>query len=263
MIKTEDENILQLKRSITWAELKDSLDNGGCPICNLMIQKIEKYFEYLLYEYASDPSVHKKNLASFGLCNVHSHLLKDIENKLKSDGLNVAVLYETLFQKEEKLLNKVLDSVDDIQETKIFKKKKSLNTNKENILNNLLPKGTCIGCLQQKETESYYTHEILRIFKDEEFIKKYESENVLLCRNHFLFLINESMGNDAIRYFIKTQKMKIESLHQKLKKFIYNHDYKIKSSLTENELNSWEKTLEYFGSKKNLGKNLYNDLSNT
>ncbi|MCL6098236.1 MAG: DUF6062 family protein [Bacteroidetes bacterium] len=87
MTPLEDDNISKMKRGLSWIELKESLKMDGCPVCNTMSRSIDKYFEFLLYEYALDASVHKKTLASFGMCNAHTYLLKEAEAKLKSDGL--------------------------------------------------------------------------------------------------------------------------------------------------------------------------------
>ena len=111
MAQRENDDIMRIKRGLSWIELKESLDTEGCPVCNTMFRAINKYFEFLLYEYALDASVHKKTLASFGMCNAHTYLLKEAEQKLKSDGLNISVLYETLFQKEEKLLTKPFTAI--------------------------------------------------------------------------------------------------------------------------------------------------------
>jgi hypothetical protein len=200
--------------------------------------------------------------ASFGMCNTHTYLIKEAEEKLKSDGLNVAVLYETLFQKEEKLLSKIKEKEFNDNKNHFISigKTKDFIAYKKEIMFDLIAKGICPGCLHQKESESFSTHEILRISKDEEFMNKYEEEKILLCRRHFLFLINESQNKDSIEYFINTHRIKIVRLHKRLSGFIEKHDYRLKSGMTEEEKKSWEKALEYFGSKKNIDIEGYNDL---
>lgn len=263
MLDNEIDKTSWMKRGLSWVELKNSLDMGGCPVCNSMLRSIEKYFEFLLYEYALDATVHKKNLASFGMCNTHTYLLKEIEEKLKSDGLNISVLYETLFQKEERLLKKINEKkfVEEKSKFTPFKKKKDFIEYKKEILSEIVPKGICPGCLQQRESESFYTHEILRLYTDAEFKSKYESEEIQLCRHHFLYLINEAENDDMIKYFVKVQRTKIELLHMQLKNFIQNHHYRLKDEMTEKEIKSWEIALEYFGSKKGIVKDFYKKLS--
>ena len=118
MERDEEKATDRIKRGLSWVELKKSLDIEGCPVCNTSLRSVEKYFEFMLYEYALDVSVHKKMLASMGMCNTHYSLLQEAESRLKSDGLNIAVLQETILQKEIKLLSK-------IEKKKIIIKKKN------------------------------------------------------------------------------------------------------------------------------------------
>ncbi len=262
MMPLEDDNISKMKRGLSWIELKESLKMDGCPVCNTMSRSIDKYFEFLLYEYALDAAVHKKTLASFGMCNTHTYLLKEAEEKLKSDGLNISVLYETLFQKEEKLLAKIegKEFVEKSGHLSVFRKRRDFAAYKKGILSELIASGICPGCQHQKESESFYTHEIIRLYKDGEFRSKYENEKILLCRRHFLFIINEAEEIQTLKYFVAEQKKKISLLHQLLSGFIEKHDYRLKSGMTDDERNSWERALEYFGSKKDIDRNGYNDL---
>lgn len=269
MDNTNNDKIESIKRGLSWAEVKVSLNSDGCPVCNTMTRSLDKYFKYLLYEYALDASVHKKTLASYGMCNTHTYLLKEAEEKLNSDGLNISVLFETLFQKEEKLLARI-DEKEYAESSKhftAFRKTHDFVEYKKRILSELTAvparpagAGICPGCLQQKESEAFYTHEILRLYKDDEFKQEYGKEGILLCRRHFLFIINEAEDIQAIKYFISEQKKKVRSLHLLLSEFIEKHDYRLRSGMTEAEIKSWDKTLEYFGSKKGIDRTGYNNL---
>jgi len=262
MTQLEDDEIIKMKRGLSWIDLKESLNTDGCPVCNTMTRSLNKYFEFLLYEYALDASVHKKTLASFGMCNNHTYLLKEAEADLKSDGLNISVLYETILQKEIKLLGRIEEK--ELRERKRylpnFGKSPDFISYKKEILSDLIAKGICPGCMYQKESESYCTHVILQLYKDNEFQNKFVNERILLCRRHFLFLINEAEQKQTIDYFIKVHKTKIKMLYTQLSGFIQNHDYYTKNKMTEEEKKSWEKALEYFGSKENIDRGGYNDL---
>lgn len=253
-MERSENNIEHNNRGLSWIVLKYGLVTDGCPICYLVKLSMEKYFEFLLYESATDASVHKKTIASFGMCNTHTYILKEIEEKLNSDGLNIAVLYETILQKEIKLLKKIDDIEIKKSKRRFFmtKNSKEFDDYKKEIISELEAKGICPGCEHQKQSETFYTHEILRLYKDSDFREKYENEKILLCRKHFLFLINESESIDAIKYFVEIQKSKISRLYEKLSKFIEKHDYRFKNEMTDDERNSWKIVLEYTGSKKNI-----------
>jgi len=264
----DEDDIAQMKRGLSWVDLKQSLEIGGCPICNTMQRSIEKYFNSLLWEYALDVSVHTKNLASFGMCNTHTYMLKEAEKTLGSDGLNIAVLYETIMQKEIKLLknlsNAGLVEEKDVKEKEKklfnFSKSRDFESYKKEMLSELIGKGICIGCSHLEFSESFNTHEIVRLYKDEEFRNIYENVEILLCRRHFLYLINESWNKEALDYFIDIQKSKIIRLFDKMSGFINKHDYRLKSQMTDEESKSWEIVLEYTGSKQGINKEGYNNL---
>lgn len=179
-------------------------------------------------------------------------LIQEAEIKLKSDGLNIAVLQETILQKELKLLSKIE------KKEIVIKKKKFLNFSraenfkgyKKEIISDLAAKGICPGCLHQKGSESFYIHEIIRLYKDEEFQKKYEDEKIMLCRNHFLLLLNEADGVEIFDYFINLQLHKITILQKQLAGFVAKHDYRLRKEMTGIEEKSWANVFEYFGSKK-------------
>ncbi|MFA3783259.1 DUF6062 family protein [Melioribacteraceae bacterium 4301-Me] len=249
----ESSEISAIKRGLSWVELKESLKKEGCPICMIMLNSLEKYFEFLLYEYVLDAAVHKKMLASFGMCNTHTYMLKETEVKIKSDGLNISVLYETLLQKELKLLSRIL-------EPQRKYNKRTFNYYRKEILQKLAANGECPACENQKHSESFYTHEIIRLYKDEEFQKLYENNNVLLCRRHFLYLLNEAPNEEVITYFVNVQKIKLNKLFNNLTNFIQKHDYQSKIEITEDEKKSWQQLLEYSASKKNVNKNGYNEI---
>ena len=251
-----------MKHGISWIALKAALETEGCPVCNVMRSSVKRYFEFLLYESALDAEVHKKNLSSFGMCNIHSKLLKETEYKLNSDGLNIAVLYETLLKKEIKLLNEIteiklkkggrfLKKLDD--------KRKYINYKKE-ILLKMKVKEICLGCLQQKQSEAFYTHEIIRSFNDNDFRKLYSNQKTLLCRRHFLFLINETTNREVLDFFVEHQIQKITILSEQLSGFIDHHDYRFSDLISDDERKSWEEVLRYTGSDESISKESTNDL---
>ncbi len=260
---TVNNDIETIKRGLSWVEIKDAFESEGCPICYIMLKSIKKYFNSLLYEYVLDAGVHKKMIASLGLCNTHTYLLMEEEKKLHSDGLNIAALYETSLQKEIKVIQRVNKNVRGFNKkylTKFFKSNNELNDYKKFFHAVMNVTGECIGCENQKHTESYYTHEMLRLWTDGEFQELFSGGEILLCRNHFLFLVNEAEKRETINYFVNEHIRKLDKLYSRLEEFIRKHDYRFKNEMTDDDRKSWKKLLEYFGSKKNIDREGYNNL---
>ena len=185
-----------------------------------------------------------------------------LKKKQYGDGFGIATLFETTLSKEQKL-------TDEINAIKLKKRNKHLVNFKSNnelqeykvkVFNTLKPKTDCIGCSHQKDTESFFTHEMLRIYQNEEFRLLFENENVLLCRLHFIYTLTKAAEREAMNYFIEAQRIKLERLSFLVSEFIRKHDYRFQKELNNNDIKSWTKLLEYFGSKKNIDRNGYNNL---
>lgn len=254
MEPSEENRVDHIKRGLSWVEIKKSLNVDGCPVCNTTLRAVEKYFEFMLYEYALDVSVHKKMLSSMGMCNTHTILLQEAEARLQSDGLNIAVLHETILQKEIKLLSGIeKNSTNDRKKNFLnFSKVEDFKDYQNEIISKFVVDGKCPGCIHQQGNELFYTHEIIRLYQDKEFRKGFENEKILICRNHFILLLKESPNKDELNYFMNVQRKKITNLHRQLTGFVAKHDYRLKKEMLDNECNSWTKVLEYLGSKKYL-----------
>jgi hypothetical protein len=257
---SEKENIKRIKRGLSWVEIKNALQQEGCFICTIIQNAVIKYFDNILYEYALDASVHKKIISAMGLCNTHTQLLLEVE-KDKGDGLSAGSLFETTLHKEIRLIDEIgkLHPPNDKNFTIDNQSKKVLKGYKGKIKRTLIPTGQCIGCEQQNHTESFYTHETLRIWGDEEFQELYESEKIMLCRSHFIHIIVEAENKEVIDYFISSQKNKLDSLDFLLFEFIRKHDYRFQKEMTNKDRESWTKVLEYLGSKKGVKRKDYNN----
>jgi Family of unknown function (DUF6062) len=254
----DEENIKMIKRGLSWAELKKALQMEDCFICTIIQNAVIKYLDNVLYEYALDANVHKKIISAMGLCNTHTYLLLEIE-KSKGDGLGAGSLFETTLHKEIKLINEVkkLDYQNEKNKASSYHSKRLLKNHKNNIKKILMPVGKCIGCEQEEQSESFYIHETLRIWNDEEFKSLYESEKIMLCRSHFIKIIEEAENKEVIDYFISSQKNKLDSLNSLLSEFIRKHDYRFQIEMTEEDRESWTRVLEYLGSKKGIKRKDY------
>src|SRR5208283_38499 len=91
----EENEVIRNKRSIPWVRLEEGLRVSGCPLCEIVLKSCRKHLNSLLYEYVNDVSVRIKLHASFGFCNHHTWLAKEVEHELKSDGQHLGTLHES------------------------------------------------------------------------------------------------------------------------------------------------------------------------
>lgn len=255
-ILNDDDPIAMNKRGTAWVQLKEYFQQSGCTICGLMLQSIRKRINFLLYEYVLDASVRKKLHASFGFCNQHAWLARDVEFELNSDGQHLGTLYETLLQYEIRQLEKSRNAASN---RKPIYRKSTLKSAKKDpvaveIVQNISASQECMICISARESEAFYSHLFLQMQGDAEFRSLYEEEHVLLCRPHFLFLINETANAEAIDYFLDQQIIKLKHVSARLFEFLEKHDVKRRHEPHGAEWNSWRTTLEHFSSKENFNR---------
>ena len=243
MENLEENRIASFKRGLSWIELKEAFKNEGCPICFIMLEHLNKYFDHLLYEEALSVSVHKKMIAGMGLCNTHTWVLAK-----STDKLGIGSLFQTTLSKEIKLLKKINEYKD--KEMLRNSRKKKLDKDKKIIEDQFNAKGICLACEHQEESELFYLHQLIIIWHDKEFRDYYEDEIVLLCRKHFQLLLQESDEKEIIDYFITIQKNKLDNLSYQYSEFMRKHDYRFQHEMTDKDKASLNRVLEYFGSKK-------------
>lgn len=258
MHQDKEEEIKRIKRGLSWVEIKNALEAEGCFICSIIKKSVIKYFDNILHEYALDADVHKKVISASGLCNTHTQIIMERE-KRRGDGLSIASLFETSLHKEVRLFDEIREIEYKRRTNDIagIKSKSDLKSYKNHIKEILVPKSKCAGCQQAEFTESFYTHESLRLWKDKEFRRLYESEKIMLCRSHFINMISEAENIEVISYFRDVQKNKLDKLNFLLSEFIRKHDYRYQKEMTDKDVGSWSALLEYLGSKKDVSRKDY------
>jgi len=147
------------EKHLPYFELVGSFNAKECPICFLIRDRIERYFDNLLYENINDSSFRKQFRENHGFCNYHSYKFLRY-----NDGLAISLTHRDLLidMKEELKAGKIRYSSS--------KKKK------------------CIICELAKKAEERYILLIKEYLDDEEFKSQFLlSEG--LCVSHYEILL--------------------------------------------------------------------------
>lgn len=78
-------------RSFTYYDLIEAFPQTGCAVCRLALRDVQRYLDSLLYEYSTDPQMHRLMRSGRGLCNLHSWQLTEIAG----GALSTAVLFRS------------------------------------------------------------------------------------------------------------------------------------------------------------------------
>lgn len=249
-----DDTISQNKRGLTWIQMKTFFQQPGCVLCHMVATATHQRVNFILYEYVLDPYVRQKLHASFGFCPRHTVLAEIVEQELQSDGQHLGTLYETLLVHEMQQIQAGRQpSEASPTGKKLLKRKPIRKYPADPVRQRLTPSEDCMVCRSEQESEVYYAMIMADMYQDPEFQGLYEQEHVLLCRQHFVILLNELKEDVAVDYFIRWQMDKLSRLHRQLTLFLDKHDVRRAQEPHGEEWDSWKKTLDHFsGTKDNF-----------
>jgi len=200
-------------KHLSYFELVDAFSKDGCPICFLIKDKVEKYFDNLLYENVNDIPFREKFRKNYGFCTLHSYKLLSY-----NDALAVSILYKDL-------LGNVIKNLE-------LKSKRDIHKNKK-----------CDVCEFIKDLEARYISIILNYINDKEFKEKFLNSKGL-CVPHFGYCINNM--KKIPEFFIKFHLEKYKQIFISLEKYIESNNFakSKKIELNEEEKTAWKKIIK-------------------
>jgi len=148
------------EKHLPYFAVLDACETKECPICFLVKDGIERYFNNLLYENINDSGFRKKFRKNFGFCNYHSYKFLSY-----NDTLAISLTHRDL----------LIDIIHKLK-TGDIRYPPRKNTNK------------CIVCELIKEVEERYISVIIEYLDDEEFKRKFLASEGL-CIPHYESLL--------------------------------------------------------------------------
>ena len=88
----------QARQDRFYFKLFDRLDQPGCPICGIVIDDSRAYLDSVLYERVTDVPTREGLRESFGLCNPHTWLLREVPASSAPD-LGFAIIARDLLNR--------------------------------------------------------------------------------------------------------------------------------------------------------------------
>lgn len=79
---------------IVTADLKQAMQNRGCPVCNVQRNQANDYIQLFIWERVTDGGVRDRLLKSLGFCPQHTQLLVETERKMLGSATAVNLVYE-------------------------------------------------------------------------------------------------------------------------------------------------------------------------
>ncbi|MCS6871816.1 MAG: DUF6062 family protein [Anaerolineae bacterium] len=161
-------------RSLTFYDLIEAFDQSGCAICRLALRDVKRHLDSLLYEYSTDPQVHRAMRNGRGLCNVHSWQLTEI----MGSALNTAVLFSSALLA--------------VRETA------TMNGSARRTAERLAPRVVCSACQTLHQTEQFCFEVFVRSLDEPTFAATWQASDGL-CLPHLRLLLPLVTADQAAR----------------------------------------------------------------
>lgn len=243
-----EDDMMRAKRGMSWIRLEESLRGTGCPVCTEIERTEKHYFEGMLYEYVLDAGVRKKLHQQHGFCTRHAKLALEAELALKSDGLHLATMFETVMEDHLKQIKNQAGRVKESKEEAAKRKKRRAFSASE--------VDECFVCKFLKESENIALHGLVYFSGEDEFIEAYRKSRTIICYRHVQMIIKDAAdpawaGKISERVLNVTLD-KLDRLKLDLSNFIKKHDYRSVHDYTRDELDSYIDVVNFFAGQMRL-----------
>ena len=223
-------------------KLFDRLDGPGCPICGIVIDDSRAYLDSVLYERVTDVPTREGLRESFGLCNPHTWLLRDLPASTAPD-LGFAIIARDL-------LNRFRDTAGAPPVTG-WRALRSWLARTASSLRTRLKRTTCPACVVAGRSESVHLRQLLDLLGDETFSGKYRDSSGI-CIPHFLVAGETHAGHPRFAELREHQVRAAQSLHDTLDRFTEKHDHRAQEEITPAEARAWIDAMEFLVGKRGV-----------
>ncbi len=211
----------------------------GCPVCRCLREDGFSHLGALMYEQVNNPQMRETLRASWGFCNWHAWMLKEVPNS----DLGAAIIYEDLLGTVLTRLRRLLVKIDrgtlnGRGPLRLFKRRPRIG-----ILEARRRKAGCLICQSGRANEETYLRTILDFSGDLDFDRAFgRSQGV--CVPHILHLIEIGHSHPRLEPVLRKIEGKWRQLQDQLKRFVGKHDYRATEKITEEEARSWGQVVE-------------------
>jgi hypothetical protein len=194
-----------------------------CPICYLLDNFENRYYENLLYENVNDPSVRENIRRSLGFCPYHAFKLVSYVNRSPGvDGLGSSLIYIDMLSQYIERLSASRHAHTQLQEPgRLW--------------------ASCGLCSYIREFELIYVDVFSKCF--EESVAIYSTSSSILCYKH-LYMIMNNIDSQSMGRLIDIQVVKLNAILKNAERFVDKHDYRFRGAIFEDEARAWQDAIE-------------------
>ncbi len=232
----------QARHDSFYFKLFDRLDKPGCPICAIVIDDSRAYLDSVLYERVTDVPTREGLRESFGLCNPHTWLLRDLPASSAPD-LGFAIIARDLLSRFHDRAN--------APRVAGWATLKGWLTRTRSGLRARLKKTPCPACVVAARSEAVHLQQLLDLLGDGTFAEQYRN-SFGICIPHFLVAEETHGGHPHFAELRQLQIRAAQSLHDTLDRFTEKQDHRAREEVTPAEARAWTDAMEFLRGKRGV-----------
>ncbi len=223
-------------KPFSYFDLIDVLEHPGCPVCNLLVRKTDRYMKSIFSEMLLNHETRQAFRDRRGLCAQHSARATEYIG----GSLEIAMLYAVGL---EEVVNALMTDSPNGNGGWL----QSLTARNQSALDNrLAPTGSCAVCSYMVECERRYIETLGKFISDPKLEKAFgESEG--LCLPHFRIALREINDDGARDLLVRLQKSIWAELKINLDSFIAKSNYLHQHEINPREGESWRRVIRIAG----------------
>jgi len=215
-------------------QLKDTLQEPGCPICHIGEAAGRKYLDILLFESVNDPGIRKQLESSLGFCYYHSRELLTFPGKRLGAGIIEQHMLKVALRQMQK---------SSAPSRRSFFSKRDGNQKVE--------KATCPACEQAEAAEGRAARDMLQHFVND--LDQSIAEAGGLCLNHVQLALSACDDKETHTALIRLHEPLWQEEIALLDEFIRKHDHRFRhEGISQTEGNAVVRSIEIITGERPL-----------
>ncbi len=224
-----------MKPTRIYYELRDALQQDGCPVCRVVYKAGDRFVDGLLYEKVNDPGLRERIRAAQGFCSAHAWMLDR-----HGASLGVAIM-------SRDVLRHLLEKIETGKWHNIGKASRHWLAARlgrqepacPSLITALSPHETCPVCAVEQEIESTACNVLLKHLSGENELLSLYRDSEGLCLHHFRHTLAMAPAGTDLENLIAAQESIWNRLEERLSELIRKSDYRFRDEATGLEGASW------------------------
>jgi hypothetical protein len=208
----------------------------GCPLCRCLVAQGRSYLSAVLYEGVTDPETRRAIRRSWGFCNWHTWMLKDLE----TSAFGAAIVCEDLVTLA-------------VRRTQRLRRRGRLGAlrawlgaprrRRPALVDLYARRAACGACVDAADTEARYLETLLHVVDDEALRAAYTSSDGL-CVPHVVLAVERGSAPPAVDALVARTRETWARLGRELAGFVSKHDHRNREPVTDAEASSRARAFE-------------------